>query len=190
MELNEKNKELLKQVFVGALIAGIIYSVARSQDKKKLLDKSTLLPVLPAIVNDNGSNKSDVVNPIQNTENVTPVDNYNIVKDNKVMPVPEPVVLNNDNNSNSVATPVPAPAMPIPAPSPQPPVVLTEQQKMTQKLLSSTMQNGLTNLDKAKIFLSGKGIDINALPDKSSEGISKEDGIIHAAFENGCNPVA
>lgn len=153
--LNDTEKKQLAQLFIlGCIVAG--FFILRNEKRKKaqlLQNNSNVMPQPPVI-------SDSVVNPNGNTDNVTPVDTYNIVKDNEPAPVLE----------------TPAPPVSVP---------MTEQEKIVANLWNAVNAGPReTNLEKATRFLVAKNIDPNGLEDSTPQGI------VNYAFTNGWNPNA
>lgn len=155
--MNETEKKQLAQLFIlGCIVVGFI--ILRNDRRKKALllqsGVSDMPPAPPAT--------ADVVNPNSNTDNVTPVDTYNIVKDS-VTPVAD---------------------LPVSAPPVQP-VVMTQQEMLVANLWNAVNAGQQeTNLEKATRFLVMKNIDPSSLEDSTPQGI------VNYAFANGWNPNA
>lgn len=154
--MNEIEKKQLAQLFIlGCIVVGFI--ILRNDRRKKALllqsKVSDMPPAPPAI--------ADVVNPNSNTDNVTPVDTYNIVKDS-VTPVAD-----------------------LPVVTPVAPVAMTQQEQLVANLWNAVNAGQQeTNLEKATRFLVMKNIDPSSLEDSSPQGI------VNYAFANGWNPNA
>ncbi len=159
IQLTDTEKKQLSQlVILGCIVAAFIILGNENRKKAKLLQSgSNTMPQPPVVV------VSEVINPNSNTDNVTPVDTYNIVKGNEA-PVAD--------------TPSVAPVSVLAT-------VMTEQEKLVANLWNAVNAGQQeTNLEKATRFLVAKNIDPNSLEDSTPQGI------VNYAFANGWNPNA
>lgn len=156
-EFNDSQKKQLTQLFIiGCIVAGAIILRNENRRKAKLLEASrNIMPQPPVTI------VADVINPNSNTDNVTPVETYDIVKGG------EPPVAD---------TPPLAPVAPVP---------MTQQEQLVANLWNAVNAGQQeTNLEKATRFLVAKNIDPSSLEDSTPQGI------VNYAFANGWNPNA
>ena len=157
IQLTDTEKKQLSQLLIiGCIVVGFVILRNENRKKARLLDASrSVMPQPPVVV------VADVINPNSNTDNVTPVDTYDIVKNNEP-PLPD--------------TPPVAPAATVP---------LTQQEQLVANLWNAVNAGQQeTNLEKATRFLVMKNIDPSSLEDSTPQGI------VNYAFANGWNPNA
>mgnify|MGYP003419544540 CR=1 FL=1 len=157
IQLTDTEKKQLSQLLIiGCIVVGFVILRNENRKKARLLDASrSVMPQPPVVV------VADVINPNSNTDNVTPVDTYDIVKSNEP-PLPD--------------TPPVAPAATVP---------LTQQEQLVANLWNAVNAGQQeTNLEKATRFLVMKNIDPSSLEDSTPQGI------VNYAFANGWNPNA
>jgi hypothetical protein len=157
IQLTDTDKKQLSQLLIiGCIVVGFVILRNENRKKARLLDASrSMMPQPPVVV------VADVINPNSNTDNVTPVDTYDIVKSNEP-PLPD--------------TPPVAPATTAP---------LTQQEQLVANLWNAVNAGQQeTNLEKATRFLVMKNIDPSSLEDSTPQGI------VNYAFANGWNPNA
>lgn len=157
IQLTDTEKKQLSQLLIiGCIVVGFIILRNENRKKARLLDASrSMMPQPPVVV------VADVINPNSNTDNVTPVDTYDIVKSNEP-PLPD--------------TPPVVPATTVP---------LTQQEQLVANLWNAVNAGQQeTNLEKATRFLVMKNIDPSSLEDSTPQGI------VNYAFANGWNPNA
>lgn len=152
--MDNNDKKMAGQLLLLAVVIGVI--ILYRNDKKKKIVENNILPKMP--------NQSGVINPNTNTDNATPVSNFEVVKNTGgEVPVPDAVKPPQTVDNNTPATTL----------------QLLEANLHQQMGAYDAKENNFT---KATRFLTAKGIDTNTLQDSTPQGI------VNYAMTIGWNP--